>query len=98
MLWVHRNYAQPQHQTFTLEALALNTGEAVDGMDVLSVKAAGDKAVKHCRAGKGPIFSKSKLIDTEDTQCLIQQNTELEKKFKKCGKKGTPSKILDLFY
>ena len=29
-------------------------GEAVDGMDVLSVKAAGDKAVKYCRAGKGP--------------------------------------------
>jgi pyruvate dehydrogenase E1 component alpha subunit len=29
-------------------------GEAVDGMDVLSVKEAGDKAVKHCRAGKGP--------------------------------------------
>jgi pyruvate dehydrogenase E1 component alpha subunit len=29
-------------------------GEAVDGMDVLSVKAAGDKAVEHCRAGKGP--------------------------------------------
>ena len=29
-------------------------GEAVDGMDVEAVKEAGDKAVAHCRAGKGP--------------------------------------------
>ena len=29
-------------------------GEAVDGMDVLAVRAAGLKAVKHCRDGKGP--------------------------------------------
>ncbi|RBI87670.1 pyruvate dehydrogenase (acetyl-transferring) E1 component subunit alpha [Rhodosalinus halophilus] len=29
-------------------------GESVDGMDVLAVKAAGEKAVKHARAGKGP--------------------------------------------
>jgi pyruvate dehydrogenase E1 component alpha subunit len=29
-------------------------GEQVDGMDVRAVKAAGDKAVAHCRAGNGP--------------------------------------------
>ena len=31
-------------------------GEQVDGMDVRAVKAAGEKAVNWCRAGKGPII------------------------------------------
>jgi pyruvate dehydrogenase E1 component alpha subunit len=31
-------------------------GLQVDGMDVRAVKAAGDEAVAHCRAGKGPII------------------------------------------
>ncbi|PZQ51466.1 MAG: pyruvate dehydrogenase (acetyl-transferring) E1 component subunit alpha [Rhodovulum sulfidophilum] len=29
-------------------------GEAVDGMDVMAVKAAAEKAIAHCRAGEGP--------------------------------------------
>ncbi len=31
-------------------------GFQVDGMDVRAVKAAGDEAVEHCRAGKGPVI------------------------------------------
>jgi len=35
-------------------------GEAVDGMDVMAVKAAGTKAVAHCRAGQGPYILEMK--------------------------------------
>jgi pyruvate dehydrogenase E1 component alpha subunit len=42
---------------FSKRGLSFNIpGEQVDGMDVRAVKAAGDKAVKWCRGGNGPII------------------------------------------
>ena len=35
-------------------------GEQADGMDVRAVRAAGAKAVAHCRAGKGPFILEMK--------------------------------------
>lgn len=49
---VNRSSAQVD---FSKRGLSFNIpGEQVDGMDVRAVKAAGDKAVKWCREGKGP--------------------------------------------
>ena len=49
---VERSSAQTD---FSRRGISFNiTGEQVDGMDVRAVKAAGDKAVAWCRAGKGP--------------------------------------------
>jgi pyruvate dehydrogenase E1 component alpha subunit len=49
---VARSSSTPAYHTRG-EAFSI-PGEAVDGMDVTAVKAAGDKALKHCRDGKGP--------------------------------------------
>jgi pyruvate dehydrogenase E1 component alpha subunit len=42
---------------FSKRGISFNIpGEQVDGMDVRAVKAAGDKAIAWCRAGKGPFI------------------------------------------
>src|SRR4029077_5985476 len=49
---VQRSSAQTD---FSKRGISFNIpGEQVDGMDVRAVKAAGDKAVRWCREGKGP--------------------------------------------
>src|SRR3989440_5260726 len=49
---VSRSSAQTD---FSKRGISFNIpGEQVDGMDVRAVKAAGDKAIAWCRAGKGP--------------------------------------------
>jgi pyruvate dehydrogenase E1 component alpha subunit len=49
---VNRSSAQTD---FSKRGLSFNIpGEQVDGMDVRAVKAAGEKAVRWCREGKGP--------------------------------------------
>ena len=55
---VSRSSSTPEFYTRG-EAFAI-PGEAVDGMDVLAVKEAGQRAVAHCRAGKGPYILEMK--------------------------------------
>lgn len=54
----HRSTSSPAIYTRG-EAFGI-PGEEVDGMDVLAVKEAGEKATAHCRAGKGPYILEMK--------------------------------------
>ena len=53
----HKGPLHPQKSTQRGQAFGI-PGEAVDGMDVLAVKAAGQTAVNHCRSGQGPLYSR----------------------------------------
>jgi len=72
-------------------------GQAVDGMDVLEVKAAGEKAVAHCRSGKGPYILEIKTYAIAAIPCLIRPNTAPAKRFRKCAKSAMRSNLCAAF-
>eukprot|EP00658_Telonema_sp_P-2_P016925 TRINITY_DN16554_c0_g1_i4.p2 TRINITY_DN16554_c0_g1~~TRINITY_DN16554_c0_g1_i4.p2 ORF type:complete len:117 (+),score=33.77 TRINITY_DN16554_c0_g1_i4:45-353(+) len=67
-------------------------GAEVDGMDVVAVQEAAEKAVKHCRSGKGPYLS---LIHISEPTRLLSISYAVfclkKKKIKK--KKRTKKKL-----
>ena len=66
---------------FSKRGLSFNIpGEQVNGMDVRAVKAAGDKAVAWCRAGKGPTSSRCSPIAIAGIRCPIPPSTGRGKK------------------
>ena len=88
---VSRSSAQPD---FSRRGASFNIpGEQVDGMDVRAVKAAGDKAVEWCRAGKGPYILEmltyryrghsmsdpAKYRSREEVQKVRDENDPIEK-------------------
>ncbi|WP_458096583.1 pyruvate dehydrogenase (acetyl-transferring) E1 component subunit alpha [Roseomonas sp. WA12] len=79
-------------------------GEQVNGMDVLAVKAAGERAVAHCREGKGPYLLEmqtyryrghsmsdpAKYRTREEVQKMREQSDCIEQVRKLLLESGTP--------
>ncbi|WP_119274251.1 pyruvate dehydrogenase (acetyl-transferring) E1 component subunit alpha [Phyllobacteriaceae bacterium SYSU D60010] len=80
-------------------------GEQVDGMDVRAVKAAGDKAVSHCRSGDGPYILEmmtyryrghsmsdpAKYRAKEEVQKMREESDPIEQVKKRLIESGTAS-------
>ena len=85
-------------------------GEQVNGMDVLAVKAAGERAVAHCREGKGPYLLEmqtyryrghsmsdpAKYRTREEVQKMREQNDCIETVRKQLLEAGTSEADLKL--
>jgi len=65
-------------------------GAKIDGMDVLAVKAAGEKALNIAEPARGRTSLKWKPTAIAVIPCLIRPNIALKKKSQKCARRATP--------
>jgi pyruvate dehydrogenase E1 component alpha subunit len=66
-------------------------GEQVNGMDVIAVKEAGERAVAHCRAGNGPYLLEMKTA-TEGIPCPTRPSTGRGRRCRRCVSSRTASR------